>query len=208
MAADFNLDRTVLLDAFRDLGTRAHAEGRVVEIAVYGGSALMLTYDWRAATRDVDAVFEADKATVRRLSAQVALERGWPADWLNDGVKGFLSAGDAEPSSKVLFGTFPSEDQPGLRVMLATPEYLFAMKSRAMRLGGVEENADVGDIRRLADEIGLTSADAALDLVARFYPHRMLEPKTRFGLEEIFAALADRATHPRPDGPDRSGGTS
>ena len=157
---------------------------------------MMLTYDWRLATRDVDAVFEADKQTVRRLARQIAEEKGWDPDWLNDGVKGFLSAVDGSPQAKRLFRTYPSEDAPGLRVMLANPAYLFAMKCRAMRLGGVEESADVDDFRRLAREIGLTSAREALDLVAAFYPDRVIEPRTQFGLEEIFDRLAKGGVPP------------
>lgn len=179
-------DRGALEDALRELGRRAHDEGKTIEIAIYRGSALMLTYDWRLATRDVDAVFEADRSTVRRLAAAIAQEKGWDRDWLNDGVKGFLSALDSDPVSKRLFGTYRSEDAPGLRVMGANPRYLFAMKCRAMRLGGIDETEDVADIRRLAREIGIMNAAEALDLVANFYPDRLIEPKTRFGLEELF----------------------
>ena len=93
----------------------------------------MLTYDWRLATRDVDAVFEADKQIVRRLARDIAEENDWDPDWLNDGVKGFLSAADGSSQAKRLFRTYPSEEAPGVRVMVANPAYLFAMKCRAMR---------------------------------------------------------------------------
>jgi len=85
-------DRRALKGALRGFGRRAHGEGKTIEIAIYGGSALMLTYDWRLATRDVDAVFEADHAIIRRLAAEIGQENGWERDWLNDGVNGFLSA--------------------------------------------------------------------------------------------------------------------
>lgn len=114
-------DRATLEQALDELGRRAHAEGKTVEISVYGGSALMLTYDWRRATRDVDAVFEADRQTVGRLAREIAEEKGWDPGWLNDGVKGFLSAVDQSPQSKRLFRTYPSEDAPGVRVMVANP---------------------------------------------------------------------------------------
>jgi hypothetical protein len=184
-------DRQTLEAAFAELGTRAWALGRTVEIAVYGGSAVMLTLKARVATRDVDAVFEADKELVRRLARDIAVAHGWDEHWLNDGVKGFISSADSDPASKSLFGTFPSEDQPGLRVFVARPEYLFAMKCRAMRVGGSDDKQDVEDIRQLAALIGLTTADAAMNLVLSFYPERMIEPKTRFGLEEIFSSLVD-----------------
>jgi hypothetical protein len=184
-------DRAALLRAFHDLGRAAWAEGTTIEIAVYGGSALMLTFDWRVATKDVDGVFEADRDIVRRLAARIAEDYGWPADWLNDGVKGFLSVRDHEAGMKLLSGEFPSADEPGLRVFVPTTEYLFAMKCRAMRLGGVDENRDIEDIRRLAAEIGLRTLEDAIALVASFYPRSQLQPKVQFGLEEIFSDLAN-----------------
>jgi hypothetical protein len=109
--------------------------------------------------------------------------------WLNDGVKGWLSAAEVDPAAKVFLGTYPSEEQPGLRVFVPRPEYLFAMKCRAMRIGGIAGSADVEDIRRLAQAIGIKSAEQALDLVQEFYPRHIIEPKTQFGLEEIFSKL-------------------
>jgi hypothetical protein len=191
---DIRFDRAALTRAFDALGRLAWAEGATVEIAVYGGSALMMVYDWRVATKDVDAVFEDDRVVVRRLAAAVADQHGWPADWLNDGVKGFLSARDDEQGMKLLSGEFPSSDQPGLRVFVPRPEYLFAMKCRAMRLAGVDQNADVDDIRHLAEELGLRSAEDAIAIVSSFYPQSQLQPKVRFGIEEIFSTIPDRGT--------------
>ena len=173
--------------AFSELGRRSFGLGRTVELAVYGGSALLLTLNRRVATRDVDAVFEKDKDFVKRIAGEMAAEFGWDENWLNDGVKGWLSAYDSD--AKRLFKTYPSEDQPGLRVFVPKPEYLFAMKCRAMRVGGIEASSDIADIKRLARDIGITSSEQALALVETFYPQGQLEPKTRFGLEEIFSNL-------------------
>ena len=184
-------DRATLLKAFGDLGRAAWAEGSTIEIAVYRGSALMLIFDWRAATKDVDGVFEADRDIVRRLATRIAEQYGWTADWLNDGVKGYLSVRDDEAGMKLLSGEFPSADEPGLRVFVPRREYLFAMKRRTMRLGGVDENRDIEDIRKLAAEIGLQTLEEAMALVGSFYPRSQLQPKVQFGLEEIFSDLAN-----------------
>ena len=204
MTRDMPFDRQSLQQALHVLGRRAYAEDKSIEIAIYGGSALILTYDWRVATRDVAAVFEADRQTVRRLAAEIADDIGWDRDWLNDGVKGFLSNADTDPEAKRLFATYPSEDQPGLRVSVANPRYLFAMKCRAMRIGGVEASPDINDIRQLAREIGIISSEEALRLVAEFYPNNVLEPKVRFGLEEILGDASDPApgtSRPEPSQP-------
>jgi hypothetical protein len=164
----------------------AVAAGKIVEISVYGGSALVLTLEARPATRDVDAVFERDCRFVREAAETVAAEFGWSDDWINDSVKGFLSREDAAPGAKALFKTYPTGGADGLRVLVASPSYLFAMKCLAMRAGDVASRGDVDDIRQLAAALGVTSAGQAIALVSRFYPASALPPKTRFGLEEMF----------------------
>lgn len=183
--------------ALTELGRRAYQVGRTVEIAIYGGSALMLILNYRPSTRDVDGVFEKDKDFVKKLATEMAEDYGWDRDWLNDGVKGWLSASDSNPSVKVLFKTYPSEEEPGLRVYVPKPQYIFAMKCRAMRIGGVDSSSDIDDIKRLAREIGITTSEEALDIVQSFYPHNILEPKTRYGLEEIFSSFGDEVSEVR-----------
>jgi hypothetical protein len=63
------------------------------------------------------------------------------------------------------------------------------MKCRAMRVGGIETNSDIDDIKLLARAIGLNNSQDALTLVEKFYPQNQLQPKTRLGLEEIFSNL-------------------
>ena len=58
MAAAF--DRDALLDAFDQIGRAAVEAGTKLQIAVYGGSALMLASNFRFATEDVD-VSELDR---------------------------------------------------------------------------------------------------------------------------------------------------
>lgn len=189
MSDDKNFDRLTLENALAELGSRAFAAGRTVEIVVYGGSALLLTLNRQINTGDVDAVFEGNRDFIKKLAAEIAEEFGWDENWLNDGVKGWLSKRDADPDVRALFKTYPTEEQPGLRVYTARPEYLFAMKCRAMRVGGIETNSDIDDIKLLARAIGIKNSQDALTLVEKFYPQNMLQPKTRLGLEEIFSNL-------------------
>jgi len=179
-------DRATLERAFERLGELAAEANKSIEISVYGGSALVLTTDFRVGTRDVDAVFSSDQAFVRQAARVVADEFGWEDGWINDGVKAFLSAQDSNVAAKTLFRSYPSESGPGLRVIVATPAYMFAMKCLAMRAGGVEQKADIDDIRRLAGLLNIRSAAEAIQAVMRYYPAERLPPKTRFGLEEIF----------------------
>lgn len=186
-------DRATLEKAFERLGALAAAEGKLVEISVYGGSALLLSFDKRAATRDVDAVFDKDREFVRQAAARIAEEFGWPGNWINDGVKGFLSAYDAQPEAKTLLRSYPQAGEGGLRVFLATPSYLFAMKCLAMRIGGAELSHDADDIRRLAGALGIRTFEDAIGAVARFYPDSRISPKTQFGLQEMFESRGSKS---------------
>ncbi len=179
-------DRTTLHRAFERIGELAQAAGKVLEISVYGGSALVLTTDFRVGTQDVDAVFENDGKFVRQAAQIVADEFGWEPNWINDGVKGFLSAADASDEAKLFFHSYPDENNPGLRVLVATPAYLFAMKCISMRVGGVGGSTDVDDIRKLGAILGIATVQDALATISRYYPLGRLPPKTQFGLEEIF----------------------
>ncbi len=187
-------DKAVLEAAFNELGRRAHAVGRTIEIVIYGGAALLLTLKQRVATKDVDGVFDRDKDFVKKLAAEMAEEFNWDQDWLNDGVKGWLSKSDSDPDVKKLFKTYPSENEPGLRVFIPRPEYMFAMKCRAMRVGGIEGSSDIDDIKALAKELGITNIEQGLAIVESFYPANLLEPKTRLGLEEILSSLNYKRT--------------
>lgn len=82
MADKQNFDRMALESALTELGRRAFEAGRTIEIAIYGGSALLLTLNRNINTGDVDAVFEKDKAFIKKLAATMANELGWDENWL------------------------------------------------------------------------------------------------------------------------------
>ena len=80
----------------------------------------------------------------------------WPEDWLNDGVRTDLSPNVAGLARHhALFRAYPSEAEPGLRVIVPTPEYIPAMKLMAMRIDPAAGTGDLADILNLLDVVGL-----------------------------------------------------
>lgn len=143
------------------------------ELYVVGGAVMCLALDARATTRDVDAFFRPTKQ-IREAAARVAAKADVPTTWLNDAVKGFLGgAGDYQPYLEL----------PHLRVFVAQPEYLLAMKCAAMRLGA--EFHDLDDVRYLLRYLNVSTADDALEIVTRYFDESQLPPKTRLALEEL-----------------------
>lgn len=167
------MDREELERLLRCLSDCLVERGLVGEIALYGGAAMVLAHRARLATKDVDAVF-IPKQEVYRAAAEVAAKCGVESDWLNDAVKGFLSAQNE---------IAPLLELPGLKVFVAAPEYLLAMKCMSMRLG--RSDTDLEDIKFLMGRLGLHEAKDVLDLVSRYYPDNRIQPKTRFAIEEI-----------------------
>ena len=67
-----NLTVELLKDALTELAMLARDEGKVVDLAIYGGAALMLVSNFRITTKDVDAVADDDgQRVVERLAGVI-----------------------------------------------------------------------------------------------------------------------------------------
>ena len=193
------LTRDSLHDALMELGILARADGKVIDLALYGGSALMLASNFRDTTRDVDAVVSADQSLIDRLAAIVAANRGWPPDWLNDGVRTYLSPNvDGVREHHQLFRSYPNEQEPGLRVFVPTAEYILAMKLVAMRLDPAAGKSDLDDIINLLDVVEVKTPEAAIEFAAAFYPQARISARLQLGLQELWRLKHQRV---KPDEP-------
>jgi hypothetical protein len=143
------------------------------ELFLVGGAVMCLAYSARPSTQDIDAVFR-PPAQVREAAARVAARARVKPDWLNDGVKGFMSAQGE-------FAPFLELDH--LRVMVAQPEYLLAMKCLSMRIGA--EFHDEDDIRYLLRHLDIRSSQQAIAIVTKYYPLERFPQKTLYALEEL-----------------------
>jgi hypothetical protein len=171
------MNREEIVELLTEVGRRLDRRGLQGEMYVVGGAAVALAYDARRSTRDIDAVFE-PKLVIYELAAALADERGLPAGWLNDGVKGFLGGPDEEAA--------PVLEVPGLRVSTASPRILLAMKVLAHRAGEDDE-----DVRLLASELNLRRVDEVLAVAGEVYGER-LDVAARFYVEELFSEGRDK----------------
>jgi hypothetical protein len=143
------------------------------ELYLVGGAVMCLAYNARESTADVDALFQ-PTAPVREAAARVAAKSRFPADWLNDGVKGYLSEQED-------FGPFLELDH--LKVMVAQPKYLLAMKCLAMRIGA--EFHDLDDVRFLLRLLDIRSYDQVIAMIAKYYPLERFPQKSLCALDEL-----------------------
>ena len=150
------------------------------ELYLVGGAVMCLAYAARPSTQDVDALCR-PALEVRQAAARVAIKAKLPAEWLNDGVKGFMSAQ----------GEFaPFLELSNLKVLVAQPEYLLAMKCLAFRIGA--EFHDEDDVRYLLRHLDIKSHEQALQVISRYYPLERFPQKTRYALAELLPAQEGR----------------
>lgn len=147
--------------ALRRIGELAQQKNIELELAIYGGCAMILAFDRRMLTRDVDAVFHPVES-VRPLIQQVAGELGLPDDWLNDDVRQFLAPKGAMRELPI--------DLPGIKVTAPTASYLLAMKALAGRRPLPGYAGDEADLRFLIRKIGIHSIDEVQAHIDRYYP--------------------------------------
>ncbi len=173
------LTREAILRALSSLSDELGKQGVTGELCLFGGTVMVLAFTARLSTKDVDALFQ-PTPLIRNLASRIAEEQDLPTDWLNDGVKGFVSA-----RHETTAGNLPQF--PHLRLTMPVPEYLLAMKCMAARIGGTtDEPSDVTDIIFLIRHLKLNSAKEALDLVGQYYPTNRIPVKTQYLVEGLF----------------------
>jgi hypothetical protein len=175
------LSRETILRGLHTLSDELGKQGVTGEVCLFGGTVMVLAFNARLTTKDVDALFQPARK-IRELARRIAGEQQLPSDWLNDGVKGFVSA-----RHETTAGNLPQF--PNLRLTMPVPEYLLAMKCMAARIGGTtDEPSDVADIAFLIRHLTLKSAKEVLDLVGQYYPANRIPVKTQYLVEGLFEA--------------------
>lgn len=173
MRADQPLKSAQIRKLFELLNAELAGDDIHGELYLVGGAVMCLAMKARESTADVDAAFR-PATEIRQAAVRVAARAGVRENWLNDGVKGFLSdRADFDPFLAL----------SNLKVFVAQPAYLLAMKCLAMRVG--EEFSDTDDVRFLLRYLNIETVEEALAVILQYYDESRLLPKTRLALEEL-----------------------
>jgi len=141
------------------------------EVSLFGGAVMVLSFNARIATKDVDAIFQPTQE-VRVAAERIAERNGLNPDWLNDGVKGCV----VDHARNILFS------MPNLNVFIPEADYLLAMKSLAARAGTEDEN----DVATLIKSLGLSSPEEVFTIIENYYPKQQIPPRTQYFIEGLF----------------------
>jgi hypothetical protein len=204
MSAAFGRD--ALLDAFDQIGRAAVQAGTKLQIAVYGGSALMLASNFRFATEDVDIeeIGRQWPAWLSNVVERIAGENSWSPTWLNDAVTFHLSSLAQADRDLAVFGTFPRlGENVGLCVFVPTARYMLALKLKALRISDFAKGQqDMADVAHLLKVLNLTEIEPAIEILAEFFPNSASDAdKQRFVLKRLLAGdiAIDAPRYPRTD---------
>jgi hypothetical protein len=177
------LTKAEILTALNRISELAAAEGVRLEMTIYGGALMLLAYDARDVTKDVDAIVHPPEIG-RRLVARVAVERGLAEDWLNDNVRLFVSSREAKNELIV-----PNVSRAGLHITRPTAKYLLAMKVMASRKPLPGYAGDYADIETLLRVTKIKQVDDVGKVVEAFFPDTVLPDVTRLALAEILEKI-------------------
>ena len=170
------MEREEIDGALRELSEVLDGRGVVARIYLVGGDAVVLAYQSRFSTDDVDGSGYPTDA-VLAAADEIANRRGLQPDWLHDSVK-------------VCFPTFREPDwRPVFKVgtvevVVADERTLLAMKMRSSR-----GRRDEVDIKFLLDKCGITSVDGALALYEEYFPEDELTDRAVPMLRHAFEQL-------------------
>ncbi len=121
--------------------------------------------------KDIASYFSYDSTTIRETVLHIANSEGLASDWLTDALK-ILFFMDA-PAEKWL-------EYPGLRIYLASPEYMLIMKVAS---GSLEQSRD---IKILLRKLHIALAHDALALVSTYIPAELLTQAMQSLIEQAF----------------------
>jgi len=202
------LTKELIEQAFDLMGSIAAQRGLVIEIAVYGGSALVLASDVRHSSGDVDAVFLTERSIVQAIAETVAQRMGFAPNWINEAVRQMAPPrGNPQPNLSP-FGEYPrARILPiGLRVHIPVPTYMLAMKILANRLDvDVEKiESDERDAVALMKITGISTRDGLVALLRECYPYvpgivePTIHPRVRVKIEALLDAYERSADSSEP----------
>jgi hypothetical protein len=178
------LTRADLIKGLNRLGELAAEEKVVLELCVFGGSALMLAYDCREFTKDLDVLVRPPE-TGARLLAQAGIELGFGADWFDQEVRRFA----AEEGSFAPLQIEELEVGARMHLRLTRPSagYLLALKCMACRPPLPGYPGDEADITFLIRKIGIKNLQQLEALIDKYYSFDGLQPRAR----EVIAAILE-----------------
>ena len=165
------LTKNEMLKYLEEINIELKNQDKFGEIVIAGGAALTLVFDARKSTQDIDALF-APTQDMRKIISNIAERHELPQDWLNDGVKGFVT-------DKMKFNEILSYSN--LSVSSMDAESLLAMKLIAARV----DTKDMPDSVFLMNALDIKNIEQVFEIMETY-----TQPKQQTIASKYFAIEA------------------
>jgi hypothetical protein len=175
-----DLNREEIESALAELAEQLDARNVKAKIYLVGGAVMVLAFDARFTTGDVDgSMYPTDD--VLGVAAEIGARRGLGAEWLNNSARQFIPV-FKEPNWQ------PIHKSGNVEIVAAGEWSMLAMKMRAGR-----GSRDRLDICFLVKRCGITSVAEALVLYGEYFPEDPLPDRTLPLLDEAIEALSPQS---------------
>jgi hypothetical protein len=167
------LNSNELTEILSYLDTVLKRENLRLEIAVYGGAAIMLYYgaDSRDMTEDIDSVIINRQEFGRHpdVFEEVAKKFGLAEDWINSNILNTLS--ELKREDLVNYGEFSN-----IEIKLPSKEQLLAMKIKSARY--FPKN-DFLDAKQIVADLGIKTLDELRAIVDEYIPQFLITSEVK-----------------------------
>lgn len=173
------LEQPEIRAEFHLLATKLQRRNIIGHVHVIGGATMLLAYNSRTITRDIDAIFAPD-GPVDDAVREIAREKHWPSTWLNNQAAAYAARNPGE--GLTVF------DHPHLQMMATPAEHLLAMKvlaARAVR--------DADDALILLQHLNIRTADEVWEIVGRYFTDTMTSDHSRLFVDDIIDRIGGGA---------------
>jgi hypothetical protein len=149
----------------------------------------LFQYDWRKTSLDVDArvIGERNHGVVIDAAREAAKELDLPCSWLSESVAMYARRDEGD-AGRILVGLYPSPERFGLRVTAAKPEYVLAMKLKALDRSTVNDR-DYQDAIGLGVACGVTTVDELRNMYRRYFGNEDLPMTAQLRMSGLLAAI-------------------
>jgi len=170
------LTKKLIMQLFSEIDEELRLIDQQADLFMIGGAAMTVVYDARPSTKDIDGIFQPSQP-LRLIIKKIAARHGLDEDWMYDAAKGAISQVKETNPIVVFDGEFFSVSTPSV-------QYLLATKMLASR-----RDRDDSDIKLLVKECGFSTSQQCLDVVQKYYPTWVIEPKTQYLIEELITEM-------------------
>jgi len=147
-------------------------EDRNGEIVLAGGAVMALVYRARNSTQDIDALFK-PSTEIRGIITKIAKKHNLQKDWLNDGVKGFIT----DKMKQDIYAEYSN-----LTIYTINAESLLAMKLTSARF----DSKDQSDALFLMNYLKIKNINQLYKIVDKYIPENRHTINSHYFIQDTY----------------------